>query len=250
MIGRTRKALLIAVLAAGTTLGAITAHAQVSGTFRVDFDTAPHWTTISGTRVAIVGNDERPSYDLFRVNGRYYAYHDGDWYVSDYPTGTYSYMDVQYVPSDLRRLPREYWYSYPSDWTAPDYDRDRSYDNDRDRSTDYDRDRSYDDRTSTTTTFRVGLSRPHWTFVSGTNVEEVSGPYRPDYDVFRYHHVYYVYSNGRWYSARHWGDTFVMIDAAAVPADLMRVPRNHWRNYPADWPSPDYRRHHHHYRRY
>lgn len=261
MFERTKRALLVAVLAAGAVLGAATAHAQ-GATFRVEFGTAPHWQTISGTRVQIVRDDERPDYDFFRVNGRYYAYSNGDWYVSDTPTGTFSYMEPRFVPSDLHRVPTQYWYSYPSDWQndrrdangrdyddnpAPTYTPPSTYNPSYDRDNDRNYDRDYDNGASAT--FRFDLRRrPHWTYVSGTNVEELSGPYRPGYDAFRYHHMYYVYTDGTWYMGRHWDEPLARIDFSAVPAALAQVPRTHWRSYPANWPNPDYRRHRHHYR--
>jgi len=261
MFERTKKALLVAVLAAGAVFGAATAHAQ-GATFRVEFGTTPHWTTVSGTRVQVVRDDERPNYDIFRVNGRYYVYNSGDWYVSDMPSGTFSYMEPRFVPSDLRRVPSQYWYSYPSDWATTDRSNvnDRYYDSNPDNNRDNDNDRRYDNDRSdndryndndngASATFRFDMRRrPRWTMVSGTSVEEMAGPYRPGYDAFRYHHMYYVYANGTWYMGRHWDEPLARIDFAAVPSALAEVPRSHWRAYPATWPNPDYRRHHH--RRY
>lgn len=263
MFERTKKALLVAVLAAGAVLGAATAYAQ-GATFRVEFGTAPHWQTINGTRVQIVRDDERPDYDIFRVNGRYFVYNGGDWYVSDVPSGTFSYMEPRFVPTELRTVPRQYWNSYPDDWmnnrdndqsNGQNYDRNYDRDNDRtyDRNTPdntyYRNDRDYDNDNGASATFRFDMRRrPRWTYVSGTSVEELSGPYRPGYDAFRYHHMYYVYTNGTWYMGRHFDEPLARIDFAAVPSALAEVPRSHWRSYPASWPNPDYRRHHH--RRY
>jgi hypothetical protein len=55
--------------------------------------------------------------------------------------------------------------------------------------------------------------------------------------MFRYGRTYYAYNNtnGRWYSSRGWRGDFIMIDDRAVPRELRRVPRNHWRNYPTAW---------------
>ena len=253
MFERTKKAMLVAVLAAGAVLGAATAHAQCA-TFRVEFGTSPHWTTIGGTRVQVVRDDERPDYDIFRVNGRYYVYNTGDWYVSDVPNGTFSYMEPRFVPADLRSVPRQYWYSYPSDWDDNDqgnvYDRGntsgRYYDSNPPTNR-YD-DRYYDNDANATFRIDFGPRRPRFTFVSGTSVEELSGPYRPNYDVFRYHHMYYVYANGAWYMGRHWDEPLARIAFSAVPSAFAQVPSTHWRSYPASWPNSNYRRHHH--RRY
>ena len=58
---------------------------------------------------------------------------------------------------------------------------------------------------------------------------------RPDYDMFGYGGSYYVYSNDRWYTSRNWRGQFILIQTSSVPAELSRVPRNHWRNYPSQW---------------
>jgi len=41
-------------------------------------------------------------------------------------------------------------------------------------------------------------SRPHWTSVQGTRVQEIRQADRPDYDMFRYGGNYYAYNNNRW----------------------------------------------------
>lgn len=78
-------------------------------------------------------------------------------------------------------------------------------------------------------------TRPSWTSISGTRVEEVTSAGRPGYDVFRYGGSYYAYDNNRWYMSRRQNGNFAMIDNRNVPGELTRIPRDHWRNYPSDW---------------
>lgn len=78
-------------------------------------------------------------------------------------------------------------------------------------------------------------SYPHWSVVSGTQVEELPMAERPNYDVFRYGGTYYAYSNGRWYSSTNSDGDYYVVQDNAVPREFSRVPREHWRTYPATW---------------
>src|SRR5678815_6123663 len=55
---------------------------NVSGTLQTNIGSAPHWTSVSGTQVQVIRQDERPDYDMFRYNNRYYVYRDSRWYQS------------------------------------------------------------------------------------------------------------------------------------------------------------------------
>lgn len=87
-------------------------------------------------------------------------------------------------------------------------------------------------------------SQPHWVGVRGTSVREIrrSDRDRSDYDMFRYGRHFYAYNheNGRWYMSRRYQGRFVLIDDRAVPRELRRIPRDHWRNYPAAWDNGGY----------
>jgi hypothetical protein len=78
-------------------------------------------------------------------------------------------------------------------------------------------------------------SAPHWTEVRGTRVQEIREGERPDYDMFRLDNSYYVYNNSRWYTSNDWRGSFRYVDDSSVPSELSRVPREHWRQYPAEW---------------
>lgn len=80
-------------------------------------------------------------------------------------------------------------------------------------------------------------SSPHWSRVPGTQVRAIRQGDRTDYDIFQYGRSYYAYNNAneRWYMSRRWRGQFRLIDDRSVPFELRRVPRDHWRNYPASW---------------
>ena len=187
-----------------------------SGTLQINFGSAPHWTSVNGTQVQVIRQDERPDYDMFRYNNRYYVYRDNRWYQSDQWRGSFDSVDERSVPVELSRVPRDNWRSYPSEWQGR---------NDYDRTTG-----------GTDATFQVSFgSRPRWGAVRGTRVMEMRSRQRPDYDVFRYGGTYYVYSNDRWYSSDRPDGAYRYVDDSSLPRDLRRVPRNHWRHYPQGW---------------
>jgi hypothetical protein len=88
----------------------------------------------------------------------------------------------------------------------------------------------------TTASLQVNFgTSPHWTSVRGTRVREVRASERPDYDLFRYGGRYYAYHQNRWYSSHRGQGQYNAMDDRAVPQELSRVPKDHWRNYPAGW---------------
>ena len=86
---------------------------------------------------------------------------------------------------------------------------------------------------------------PRWVGVQGTSVREIRTADRPDYDMFRYHNRYYAYNNNRWYSSRRASGNFTAMDDRNVPAQLSRVPKDHWHNYPSGWDKRNGQMHHH-----
>jgi hypothetical protein len=187
--------------------------------FMVSFGTRPRWSGISGTRVERIYGAERPGYDVFRYGGSYYAYNDNRWYMSANESGQFALIDDRSVPSEFSRVSRENWRHYPSQWDNRDY------------------------RSSggSSATLRVSFgSTPRWSGISGTRVEAVYGADRPDFDVFRYGGSYYAYNNGGWYTSNRESGDFRGIDSQSVPSELSRVPRERWRNYPAEWDGEDW----------
>jgi hypothetical protein len=59
---------------------------------------------------------QRPSYDLFSYRGSYYAYNNDQWYMSQRSSGDFRLIDDRYVPTELYRVPRDHWRSYPAAW--------------------------------------------------------------------------------------------------------------------------------------
>jgi len=230
---RRSRRLLVPLLALGLTLVvAASAGAQdrrypgdsgTSATLRIMFGSTPRWTSISGTRVEEIRDGERPSHDMFRVNGSYYAYSNDRWYMSRSDRGDFNMIDDRAVPADLRGVSREHWRSYPRGWS----------------------DQNDNQGTRTTASLRITFgSTPRWSSISGSRVEEIREGERPDYDLFRLDGGYYAYNNDHWYSSRTGQGEFIMIDDGSLPDELTRVPRDHWRNYPRGWGDsngrPDY----------
>ena len=76
---------------------------------------------------------------------------------------------------------------------------------------------------------------PHWTGIQGTLVSEMRDGERPGYDVFRYGGMYYAFNNEHWYRCRTQRGNYIMIDERSVPGEFSKVPRGHWKHYPAAW---------------
>ena len=214
---RPKKLLLYPLLAVSMTLAmAATAHAQ-SASLQVNFGTTPHWTVVRGTRVEEIPASERPGYDMFRYGGTYYAYNNNRWYTSRRGDGEFVWIDDRSVPSELSMVPRDHWRNYPSGW-----------------------DRNNQGYSGTSGSLQVHFgTTPRWTAIRGTRVEEISGPERPGYDMFRYGGDYYAYNDNQWYTSRRWDGEFTSIDDRSVPSELSVVPRDHWRNYPSGWDRND-----------
>ena len=78
-------------------------------------------------------------------------------------------------------------------------------------------------------------SAPHWTGIRGTHVSEMRDSERPGYDMFRYGGMYYAYNDEHWYRCRTQRGNYVLIEERYVPREFSRVPRGHWKRYPAAW---------------
>lgn len=223
---RSKKHLLFPTLALGMTLALATvSQAQdrhdrgsggVTASLQISFGSAPHWVGVPGTRVRAIRHGDQTNYDMFRYGRNYYAYNNdnGRWYISRRWRGQFRLIDDRYVPSELRRVPRDHWRNYPTAW------QDR---NDRGAS-----------GSSGSLQITFG-SAPRWARASGTQVEYITSDQRSDYDVFHYGDTYYAYSSNRWYSSPRVSGNFTVIDDRSVPSELSRVPRDHWRNYPPAW---------------
>jgi hypothetical protein len=84
----------------------------------VSFKTAPHWQSVpASSRVYYVQKSERPAYDLFKYDNRFYTYQNGNWYSSTTTNGPYALVATEQVPSAFRTVKQTYWVSYPKGWT-------------------------------------------------------------------------------------------------------------------------------------
>lgn len=101
-------------------------------------------------------------------------------------------------------------------------------------------------RADVAATFQVTFGKsPHWVGVQGTKVKEIRQGERPDYDIFKCGGRYYVHNADGWYCSKKSHGDFAKIEETAVPRDLARVPRDHWKNYPAGWTEPPMEEKHH-----
>ena len=218
----SKKHLLLPLLALSMALAPVApAHADGPAvSLQISFGNSPHWDNIHGTSVREIRQGERGDYDMFRYGRNYYTYNSTNdrWYISRHYKGRFRLIDERSVPSQFHRIPRDHWTNYPSSWE----------------------DRGAQGSGGTSASFQVTFgTTPRWAGINGTRVEEVYGDDRPSYDVFRYGGSYYAYDNDRWYSSRNESGRFTMIDTRAVPDELSRVPRDHWRNYPPAWGNRD-----------
>jgi hypothetical protein len=204
---------------------------QSSGiSLQINFGSTPRWSRVQGTQVREIRQGDRTDYDMFQYGRSYYAYNHRNerWYMSRRWRGEFRLIDDRYVPSEIRRVPRNHWRNYPASWEG----RDDRYDGGR--RTRYDRNYGGSDGSSATLQVTFG-STPRWSGISGTRVETIPMADRGDYDVFRYDNTYYAYDNNRWYSSSRESGNFTVIDDRDVPTELSRVPRDQWHTYPATW---------------
>ncbi len=185
-----------------------------SATLQVNLGSTPHWAGIRGTEVEELPTAERPNYDMFRFRGAYYVHSDGRWFMSRTGSGEFIAIDDRDVPDEFSGVPREHWQNYPSDW----------------------RNHAGRGRYAAPSTMQVDLGyRLRWVGMRGTRVQWVRGRERPDYDLFRYAGSFYAYNDHQWYMSRQGRGRFDAIDEREVPAEVGRVPREFWRNYPERW---------------
>jgi len=125
---RSNKHPLLPLLVLGMTVAmSAPLHAQehgsggTSASLQVTFGTAPHWSGIAGTRVREIQSADRPGYDMFRYGNGYYVYNNSHWYTSRRGNGQFRMIDDRTVPSELRKVPRDHWRSYPAGWEQKDH---------------------------------------------------------------------------------------------------------------------------------
>lgn len=210
------KVLAAALLALCLPLAAAPPARAADVSLQISFGNSPRWVAVPGTRVREVRMEDRTNYDVFQYGGRFYAYNqDNDrWYTSRRSNGRYKMISYRQVPRELRRIPRDHWRNYPSEWETSSR-----------------RDVYRGDNNAPGISISFGTS-PRWTTVEGTNVQVMYGSANPDYDVFRYGTTYYAYDGTRWYSSGSEGGRFVVVQESAVPDVFYQVPRERWHHEP------------------
>jgi hypothetical protein len=104
---------------------------QIRGTApappRVVFQDPPRMVQVPGTRVFEVDRYERPAYDMFRYDDRYYIFNDGYWYEAPRYNGPFSWMDERDVPGSIHQVPSSHWRRHPGLRGGRAWNDDRSY---------------------------------------------------------------------------------------------------------------------------
>jgi len=85
---------------------------------RVIFRRQPRMVQVPGLSVFLVATFERPGYDMFLCDDRYYIYNDDTWYWSSRFDGPFQYCDEREVPRPIFRVPVDSWRSYPRRWAS------------------------------------------------------------------------------------------------------------------------------------
>lgn len=185
----------------------------------VSFSNAPTWEMVPGTQVSVIKPDQRPDYDLFTLRNEFYLYNKGTWYRSGLLNGPYVSFDLDELPPDLRNVPRAAWVDFPDAWAT---------------------------KTATgsavtptpvanwvpTVSFEKA---PHWTLIPGTRIYRIRADQRPDYDLFRYGTLTYVYRDGNWYSAQNVNGPYLTLPDDEVPVAFRKIRQRYWVSYPAEW---------------
>jgi hypothetical protein len=185
----------------------------------VSFTNAPTWEMVPGTQVSVIKPDQRPQYDLFNMGNEFFLYSKGTWYKAGLLNGPYVALEADMVPPDLKNVPRAAWINFPDAWETKTA------------------------KGSVVTPTPVSnwvptvefAKTPHWTLIPGTRVYRVRADQRPDYDLFRYGAIHYVYREGNWYSATTANGPYLAIANDVVPVAFRKIQKSYWVSYPADW---------------
>lgn len=120
---------------------------QIRGTApappRVVFRDPPRMVQVPGTRVYEVDRYERPAYDMFRYDDRYYIFNDGYWYEAPRYNGPFTWTDERDVPGSIHQVPSSHWRRHPGMRGGRAWNDDRSYE-----------DRTWQDRNRGTRTYQ------------------------------------------------------------------------------------------------
>ena len=239
----------------------------------VVFKDTPTWVPVAGTndKVLMIQADQRPKYDIFSMNGKYYVYKKDYWFGSDALNGPYTVVETNAVPSELKLVPKESWVVYPSNWgsmgtssgpgsvyggsSGPGMTGSASTVTGGKTSattgtivgttTPSEVTVGTTGTTSTTTTTTEDVwtptisfsTTPKWTVVPGSSkVYYVDKTARPtNYDLYQYDSRFYTYQKNNWYTATTLNGPYTVVATDDVPMAFRTVKKTYWVSYPTGW---------------
>lgn len=232
---------------------------------KVTFIGTPTWVPVAGTddKVRMIQADQRPNYDIFSTDGKYYVYSKDNWFHSDVLNGPYAAVATDAVPTELRKVPKESWVVYPTNWGSMGTSSGSGsvYGGSSGPGMTSSTTTVTDGKTSatagtivstTTTTYNTTVGTtgepawtptvtfsktPKWTTVPGSaKVYYVDKTARPTtYDLYQYNSRYYTYQKNNWYSASALNGPYTTVASKDVPMAFQTVKKTYWVSYPTGW---------------
>jgi hypothetical protein len=234
----------------------------------VSFKDAPTWVPVAGTndKVLMIQASQRPKYDIFSLDGKYYVYKKDYWFRSDALNGPYTVVETNLVPAELRLVPKESWVVYPTNWGSMGTSSGPGsvYGGSSGPGMTGSASTVTGGRTSATTGTAVGSTSsdavvtattatttdttqwtptisfsttPKWSLVPGSSkVYYMDKTMRPTtYDLYRYDSRYYTYQKNNWYSATSLNGPYTIVATDDVPMAFRTVKKTYWVSYPTGW---------------
>jgi hypothetical protein len=221
----------------------------------VEFKVTPTWVPVEGTdnKVMMIQRDQRPKYDIFSFNNKYYVYKKDYWFSSDALNGPYTVVETRAVPTEFKVVPKESWVVYPTNWGSMGTSSGPGsvYGGSSGPGMTGSSSTVAGGPTSATTGTIVGTTSdadawtptvtfetaPKWITVPGSaKVYYVDKASRPTtYDLYRYNDRYYTWQKDNWYSATSLNGPYTIVTANDVPVAFHSVKKTYWVNYPSGW---------------
>jgi hypothetical protein len=206
------------------------------------------WVPVEGTnKVLMVQQDQRPQYDIFSFDGKYWVYRKEHWFRSDTLNGTYALLAPDSVPAEFKTVPKERWVVYPTNWGSmgTSHGPGTVYGEGHGPGMTTSRGESAggpvtksDTKVAADWTPTISFTTaPKWTTVPGSErVYYVQKGERPkDYDLYRFDDRYYTYQKDNWYSASSVNGPYVLVKSDDVPMAFRTVKKTYWVSYPSGW---------------
>jgi hypothetical protein len=221
----------------------------------VEFKVTPTWVPVAGTndKVMMIRQDQRPKYDIFSFNNKYYVYKKDYWFSSDALNGPYTVVETSAVPAEFKVVPKESWVVYPTNWGSMGTSSGPGsvYGGSSGPGMTGSSSTVAGGPTSATTGTIVGTTSdadtwtptitfettPKWITVPGSaKVYYVDKASRPTtYDLYRYNDRYYTWQKDNWYSATTLNGPYTIVTTNDVPLAFHSVKKTYWVNYPSGW---------------